>query len=214
MKHASSICLYNYWTDLKGSNQAPFSEAVNPSKMKNILSDVFVLDSLTKKFRLCGTRFVDIHGIELRDKSIGSLFNQADRKILNNIIEEINLNSAIVVIGLCSKTSSNEEIMSEMTLFPLINSGSISRIIGNYSPLTTPYWLGSKHIVLDTIVSYRLMYPSELSFGRLGTLKKSDEIVMSNVADVFNQEVIDKINYLQDAKKVGKFYVIDGGKNN
>ncbi len=42
--HPSSDELYSYWNARRGGRQAPFRSEIEPSDIRNLLADIFILD--------------------------------------------------------------------------------------------------------------------------------------------------------------------------
>ena len=73
MKHPSSRDLYAYWNERRGSRLAPERADIEPSAIRQVLGDTFVLaaDSVAQHpFRLAGTRLCALFGRELKSEKL------------------------------------------------------------------------------------------------------------------------------------------------
>src|SRR5680860_1013092 len=70
MRHENSRILFAYWERIRSGRQAPRREEIEPSDIRHLLGDTFILDvsgSLrTISYRLAGTRLCAAYGKELK----------------------------------------------------------------------------------------------------------------------------------------------------
>jgi hypothetical protein len=79
MKTSASMDIYAYWNALRGSRSAPFRNEIDPSSIRHLLPDLFVLTDAEEQspiFRLTGTRLYNLFGKELRGKAFSTLWNE------------------------------------------------------------------------------------------------------------------------------------------
>ena len=89
MKLAVTIELYAYWNRLRGARSAPERNDVDPSAIRGVLADTFVLDFDKKRgfpFRIAGSRANAIFLKELRGLSFLELWRGADRAELDSVL--------------------------------------------------------------------------------------------------------------------------------
>ena len=58
MKHGASRELYEYWNRLRGTDKAPQRSAIEPSDLRRVLADTFILEVAGREkydVRLAGT---------------------------------------------------------------------------------------------------------------------------------------------------------------
>ncbi|GAK69454.1 hypothetical protein RRU01S_06_00620 [Agrobacterium rubi TR3 = NBRC 13261] len=81
MKTNTSIDIYAYWDALRGNRAAPLRSEIDPSHIRHLLPDLFVLTDTndgSPVFRLTGTRLYNLFGQELRETPFSGLW-QADQ---------------------------------------------------------------------------------------------------------------------------------------
>ena len=80
MKHPSSREFFAYWDKVRGTEKAPDRSDVEPSAVRELLGDIFVLSYDNEAgfpFRVAGTRVAALLGRDLRDQSFSALFTEA-----------------------------------------------------------------------------------------------------------------------------------------
>src|ERR1700693_1227371 len=83
MKHATSRELYDYWDRLRRGQPAPHRGDIEPSDIRRILADTFILevgDRETYMIRLAGTRICALYGREIKATNFLDLWGAADRQ--------------------------------------------------------------------------------------------------------------------------------------
>jgi PAS domain len=95
MKHPSNRELYDYWNERRGSRLAPERADIEPSAIRQVLGDTFVLETDAMghyPFRLAGTRLCALFGRELKSESFVKLWERsgqtAMRELLAVVMEE------------------------------------------------------------------------------------------------------------------------------
>jgi len=84
--------LYNHWSTIYREKGAPYRQDMNPSKFRNILDSVFILDwesTTDVRFRLAGSRICDSFGIELRGMNLFSFWQGEDRARLRQLLHRV-----------------------------------------------------------------------------------------------------------------------------
>lgn len=82
MKHSSSRDFFAYWNAKRGTARAPDRSEFEPSAVRELLSDIFVLsyDGETSfPFRVAGTRTSALLGCDLKNRSFSALFTGESR---------------------------------------------------------------------------------------------------------------------------------------
>src|SRR6188474_1899724 len=72
MKHPSNRELFDYWNERRGERLAPERADIEPSAIRHILGDTFVLEVSgieSHLFRIAGTRLCALFGRELKSES-------------------------------------------------------------------------------------------------------------------------------------------------
>jgi len=181
MKHPSSRRLYEYWSLLRGHRSAPDRGEIDPSHIRDILPDTFILevtDRADYAYRLAGTRICSGYCRELKERSFLSLWREADVDALTRMLEGVRTDGAAAVIGVKGRNQRGQEISFEITLLPLSYGGqSHNRILGVHAPTEVPYWFGVHPVVDHEIVSLRLIWPDETpSYLRRRTREELDAV--------------------------------------
>ena len=89
MKHSSSREFFAYWNAKRGTARAPDRSEFEPSAVRELLSDIFVLsyDGETRfPFRVAGTRISALLGCDLKNRSFSALFTDESRGEIEEII--------------------------------------------------------------------------------------------------------------------------------
>ena len=89
MKHPSTRDLYNYWNERRGARLAPERGEIEPSEIRQVLGDTFVLacDGIgNHPFRLAGTRLCSLFGRELKGESFVKLWERTDQAAMRELI--------------------------------------------------------------------------------------------------------------------------------
>jgi len=152
MKHPSNRDLYAYWNERRGNRLAPERADIEPSAIRHVLGDTFVLaaDGVAHyPFRLAGTRLCALHGRELKGESFIKLWERTGQTAMRELLAVVMEEKSGVVASVSASTA-DDSILSvnlEMLLLPLSHeSRSEARVLGALAPMTAPYWLGVKAI--------------------------------------------------------------------
>jgi hypothetical protein len=93
MRNQASLRVFDYWTELKGSEAAPVRTDINPASLRHFLPHLFIAaldDDQELVFRLAGTRICDVFGREFRGTAFGELWleheNRRPIEIVRNVI--------------------------------------------------------------------------------------------------------------------------------
>src|SRR6185369_6297948 len=92
MKHPSSREFYAYWDNARGDALAPDRSEIEPSAVRELLGDVFVLSydaAAGYPFRVAGTRVCALLGCDLKDRSFSTLFPPEGRREIEDIISVV-----------------------------------------------------------------------------------------------------------------------------
>lgn len=166
MRHENSKHLFGYWNNLRGGRVAPDRREIEPSDIRNILGDTFILELDQKfrnlSFRLAGTRLCNSYGRELKGIGFLSLWDESDNldvyKRVRNVFEDS-------LPGMFSYEAQSEEgrtVECEMLLLPLLNGpNNASRILGVASMIGNPIWATSDPIKNNKLNFTRTIMPPE-----------------------------------------------------
>ena len=221
MKHATSRELYEYWNRVRGSERAPHRGAIEPSDIRRILADTFILevaDRETHLVRLAGTRVCAIYCRELKGSNFFDLWQADDRSAIQTLAAAVSEDGAAAVVTVEGKTARGQTLAAELMLMPLRHAGpSFDRVLGSLAVLERPYWLGNEAVELQTITSLRLIWPDSVPrFGR----RKSDlpgrdlagrELPRDLPGGTAGAKVVSMLPPT-NARRHKHLFVVDGGK--
>lgn len=171
MKNASTREVFGYWDRLRGQRTAPERGDIEPSALRNVLQDTFVLENspIGPIFRLAGTRVCALFGGELKNRPFIALWpdveSQGDIKRLADAVMD---ESAGAVAGFTASTAGGASLPLELLLLPLRHRGRTHvRLMGAISPGFVPNWLGLDRIDGMKLVSIRMIWPSDRGRGNM-----------------------------------------------
>lgn len=176
MKHSSTRELYEYWQRLRGSRPAPDRGEIEPSDIRRILGDTFILEVVSRneyRFRLAGTRVCALYGRELKGKDFLAFWKGKDREAIATLLAAVSQDAAAAVFGANGRSAHDRDLACEILLLPIRQKdGGFNRIIGSLVPMQDPYWIGIHPILSQTVTSLRLIWPDE----RPSFLRRGDDL--------------------------------------
>lgn len=152
MKHPSNRELYDYWNERRGSRLAPERADIEPSAIRQVLGDTFVLatDGIGHyPFRLAGTRLCALFGRELKGESFVRLWERSGQTALRELLAVVMEEKSGVVASVTGSTADDSilAVNLELLLLPLSHDNrSEARVLGAMAPMSAPYWLGARSI--------------------------------------------------------------------
>ncbi|MEM1289444.1 MAG: PAS domain-containing protein [Pseudomonadota bacterium] len=165
MKSASAKRLYSYWQELRGERPAPERRDIEPSAIKSLLSDIFILEHEAAEqfsFRLAGSSLCGAYCRELKGRSFRQFWKDEDLEPIDTTLLAIREEAAASVIAFEAVNSRSQSVGYEMLLLPLRYGGAdYPRILGVATPVDQPYWLGVHPIMRHQVTSMRLVWPDE-----------------------------------------------------
>jgi hypothetical protein len=207
MKHGASRELFEYWNRLRGSERAPQRSAVEPSDLRRILADTFILEVGGREqydVRLAGTRVWTIYCREIKGTNFLDLFSGEDRHAMATLGAAVSEDAAAAVITVNCATARGDQSAAEVMMLPLrhSNAAAFDRILGSIAFLERPYWLGSEPVTKQTITSLRLIWPDETpTYMR----RRTDQVGPA-------VRPLTTVPPAAEARRRGHLYVVDGGK--
>ena len=220
MKHSASRELFEYWNRVRGSDRAPHRSSIEPSDIRRILADTFILEVTDREHygvRLAGTRVCSIYCRELKGTNFIDLWQGDDRSAVATLAAAVTEDGAAAVMTLEGKTARDQEVAAELLLLPLrhANSERFDRVLGSLAVLERPYWLGNEPVTRQAIASLRLIWPDERpQWGRRRTDRPSVEpsnIVPGPAPGPTMRGVVATMP-LPNSRRRGHLFVVDGGK--
>ena len=164
MKHPVSQELFQYWDTLRGIRTAPERGDLDPSAIRSILADTFVLEvtsrpgSLRRSFsiRLSGTRFNALFLDELKGRSMLSLWRLDQRCTMEDLLDGVIDDQVVTVAGVQAGPAEMAKLDLELLLLPLSHHGQThTRLLGSLAPVRVPSWLGLKSVTDLSLTSMR-----------------------------------------------------------
>jgi hypothetical protein len=115
MKHGVSRELYEYWNRLRGTERAPQRSAVEPSDLRRVLADTFILEAAGREkydVRLAGTRVWSIYCREIKGSNLLDLFAGEDRSAMATLAAAVSEDGAAAVVTVNAVTARADETPS------------------------------------------------------------------------------------------------------
>lgn len=205
MRHETSKKIFSYWDRLRKNRPAPDRCEIEPSDIRDILGDTFILEIdrnfKTISFRLAGTRLCGAYGRELKGVGFLGLWSEEDNLTVFNAVRQVYQEFKACTIGAIAQTAGNKFVEYEILMLPLSTSGADGvRILGVATPRKSPYWLGA-----EPLTNYRL------NAIRIHDTKKG--VVEENSTPATAPESLRDAAQGQTAfRRVRHLTVLDGGK--
>ncbi len=161
MKHPSTRELFEYWNERRGTRLAPERADIEPSAIRQVLGDTFVLEANgieNHLFRLAGTRLCALFGRELKTESFIKLWQRSGQTAMRELISVVMEEKVGIVASVTGATSDDTlaPVHLELLLLPLaFQSRAEARVLGALAPMAAPYWLGAKAIGPLTLGMFR-----------------------------------------------------------
>lgn len=151
MRHAATRELFGYWNRLRGNRHAPRRDEVEPSDIRQLLSDTFILEVSgtlkTVSYRLAGTRICAIFGRELKGYGYLGHWSERDSFDIARVLARVYRDFEPVLVVMRGKTDTGRQADFEVLLLPLepMADGS-ARVIGIAVSDRDQFWLGVEPI--------------------------------------------------------------------
>jgi hypothetical protein len=161
MKHPSNRELFDYWNERRGERLAPERADIEPSAIRKVLGDTFVLEAGlggNHVFRIAGTRLCALFGRELKGESFVRLWQRAGQTSIRELISVV-MEEKVGVVASVTGATSDSTLMPvdlELIVLPLaFQSRGEARVMGALAPMAAPYWLGAKAVGPLTLGMFR-----------------------------------------------------------
>lgn len=161
MKHPSNRELFTYWNERRGRRLAPERADVEPSAIRRVLGDTFVVEVDSRAnhpFRIAGTRLCALFARELKGESFIGLWHRPGQTALRELIAVVTEEKVGIVASVSGATTDETllPVKLEMLLLPLAyHVRSDARVLGALAPMAAPYWLGAKAVGPLTLGMFR-----------------------------------------------------------
>ncbi len=204
LKHRTSRELYDYWDRIRAGSPAPKRSEIEPSDIRGILADTFILEVIdrnTSLVRLAGTRICALYGREIKGSGFLDFWSDDDRQAIAILATAVCEDGAGAVVSANLYAARERPVVCEFVLLPLRHSGpNYDRILGSCAVFKRPYWFGSEPILRQRISSLRLIWPDDRPhFMRPFLERRASSPPPSVGAGVLRRH--------------GHLFVLDGGKN-
>jgi hypothetical protein len=130
MKHPSSREFFAYWDDKRGGARAPDRSEIEPSAVRELLGDIFVLSydaTSGYPFRVAGTRVCALAGCDLKDRSFSALFAPDARREIEDIITAVAEEMLAAVAGITATSEDGSPAHLELLLAPFESEQRVLR---------------------------------------------------------------------------------------
>ena len=165
MKNDTSRVLFDYWNRIRGARRAPRRLEVEPSRIVSILPEAFILersDADTFRFRVAGTQLCEQFGLEFRGRNFLEPWEPEDRLTLKQRLTAITEEGAVGLFEFEAFGPSQEAVIFEVLIVPLVQKDSIDRFLGTMSTTQDPPWLGLERLERRQLLRHTLIWPEGL----------------------------------------------------
>lgn len=132
MKHPTNRAYFAYWESKRGEAPAPERNRIDPSEIRHLAADNFVLDVTPESgfpLRSAGTRVKALLG-DLGQQPFSQLFARGDRAEIQTILALVSAESQPVVMGITATAAFGTEVPLELLLLPFASRPHAPRSIG------------------------------------------------------------------------------------
>jgi hypothetical protein len=161
MGHEVSMELYAYWYALRAGRTAPERNDIEPSAIRNVLADTFMVEYDAKigfPFRISGSRVNALFQRELRGLSFLKLWRETDRREIESVLRRVADKTEPCLLGAEARPPGMGPLQIEIALLPLCHLGSTqSRVLGSAANAAAPDWLGFVGAGPATLISVKAL---------------------------------------------------------
>ncbi|KFB10047.1 PAS domain-containing protein [Nitratireductor basaltis] len=209
MRQGGSNQLFQYWNRLRGNRAAPLRTEIEPSDIRTLLADTFILEKDGRgeaTFRLAGTRICSHYGQELKSRAFCPLWSAQDQARMARLVDHVFEQDAVVVLEFDGLTEQGRSVTFEAIILPLSGGQEGPRALGALFPLQKPFWLGADPVLENQLHSFRLIDPDRepLFLGNRPEISVPPLSPHSMAADLPETN--------RPLKKVRHLVVFEGGK--
>lgn len=171
MRNEKTRQIISHWLELmamespqeeSGHPGWPERSAIQPANCRELLGDLFILESDTQgiRYRLAGTRLCDLHGRELRGEEFTGAFGGDDSDRLDVELAEARAKDHALLILTSGVNKSGDSVNLETVLLPLMNNGEPwKRILGLTTAWQESAWVGYRELVGEKLRAVRRIRP-------------------------------------------------------
>jgi hypothetical protein len=151
MKHPSSREFFAYWDGKRGHARAPDRSDIEPSAVRELLGDIFVLSCDHETgfpFRVAGTRVCALLGRDLKEQSFSALFAEDSRREIEDIVTYVAEEMLAAIAGITATAEDGSRAHLELLLLPFNNRA--------HAPISLTGLLAPFESDLTTLRDFRL----------------------------------------------------------
>jgi hypothetical protein len=161
MRQKTSIEIFNYWDRIRGSADAPLRNAIEPSAIRHILPQLFILELMPSgetRFRLAGTMICNLFGRELREHDFTSLWTNGQSGDVANIVKGVMVHAVPTLLNATGYNGTGRSLSLEIVLMPVRSAEDrCDRLLGCLVPTATMAWVGVEPLEALVLDRSRLM---------------------------------------------------------
>jgi len=169
VKLAASRELHSYWNLLRGARCAPERSEIDPSAIRGVLADTFVLEvDISRRYpvRIAGTRTSSLFLRELKGGGFLDLWQGPDQREIAAMLASVSSESVAVLAGASACPPGLQPLELELLLLPLRHHGNThSRVLGACLPASLPSWIGLLPAAPMHLSSFRVLGRAESARG-------------------------------------------------
>lgn len=159
MKHPSTREFFAYWDGKRGDARAPDRSDIEPSAVRDLLADIFVLSCEQEAgypFRVAGTRVCALFGRDMKDQSFTGLFAAESRHEIEEITTAVADETLPAIAGLTATSPRGAITHLELLLLPFNNRAHTPiSLTGMLAPVET----NNGTLGELTLTSWRYIHP-------------------------------------------------------
>jgi hypothetical protein len=167
MKHTSSRAFFAYWDAKRGHARAPDRCDIEPSAIRELLGDVFVLscdEAGGYPFRVAGTRLCALFGRDLKEASFSALFAAETRSEIQEIVSVVANEMIPAIAGVKATCPHGAATHLELLLLPF-NARAHEPM--SLTGLLAPIDEASEALGPLSLTSWRYLHQSEKILPRM-----------------------------------------------
>ena len=164
MRQTGSIKLFQYWNRLRRKRPAPERTEIDPTDIKMLLPDTFILDMDGRGepvFRLAGTRLCAAYGRELKGSAFTSLLRDADHDTALRLSQDVFRSNSVAVLTFAADSRNGRSVTFEMLLLPLSGGVGDRRCLGIMTAAQKPFWLGADPLIGGRLDAGHIIDPDQ-----------------------------------------------------
>ena len=163
MRLRASQILYAYWNDVRADRLAPQRFEIEPSSMAAILSETAILEIAPEqgcRFRLAGTRILELFGRELRGLDLVEMWSAEDQVMVKGALRTLVDQGGCIVLTFTGTSDDGRQAALEGLLLPLIHhDGEIRRVLATFGAVETAAWLTTRPLASIKLDHVDIVWP-------------------------------------------------------